>query len=214
MPSPEPGTGMKRRVTTSDKANKAQRLNKNRRTAPAVIRRRDSAATDLQKKLDQRSRELAEARRHLAESLDQQTATSEVLRVISASPGDLGPVFQAILEKATRICEAKFGTLYLFDGEAFHFAAEVGAPREYAEFQKQRGRFKPGPGSPLVRVMREKQVSHSADTVADAVRSTASRLAGARSIVGVPMLKDNELIGAITIYRQEEIGRASCRERV
>ena len=75
----------------------------------------------------------------LTESLEQQTATSEVLSVISSSPGDLEPVFQTMLENAVRICEAKFGSLYRFDGENFQFAAEVGTPLEYATFQKDRG---------------------------------------------------------------------------
>ena len=91
--------------------------------------------------------------RELGELLEQQTATAEVLQVISTSPGELEPVFQAMLENATRICEAKFGVLYRFDGEAFHFAAEVGAPVEYAEFNRQRGAFQPVPGGQLDRVM-------------------------------------------------------------
>jgi two-component system, NtrC family, sensor kinase len=81
------------------------------------------------------------------ESLEQQTATSEVLKVISSSPGDLEPVFNAILQNATRICEAKFGTLFLRDGEAFRFAAETGTPRELAEFNKRREAVVPTPDS-------------------------------------------------------------------
>jgi hypothetical protein len=85
-----------------------------------------------------------------------------VLRVISSSPGELEPVFQAMLENAVRICEAKFGVLYRFDGGAFHFAAEVGTPQEYREFNQQRGAFQPIPGGQLERVMLTKQVSHTA----------------------------------------------------
>jgi GAF domain-containing protein len=139
----------------------------------------------------------------LRESLEQQTATSEVLQVISKSPGDLEPVFQAMLANATSICEAKFGVLYRFDGEAFHFAAEVGAPTEYAEFNRQRGAFQPVPGGQLERVMLTREVCHTADDAASAVPGIAARLGGARTQVGVPMLKDGELIGAIIIYRQE-----------
>ena len=103
----------------------------------------------------------------LRESLEQQTATSEVLQVISSSPGDLKPVFQTMLENAVRICEAKFGSLFRFDGEHFHFAAEVGTPLEYADFERNRGPIKPPPGSHLDRVMRTKRVSHSADYAAE-----------------------------------------------
>jgi GAF domain-containing protein len=141
--------------------------------------------------------------RELSESLEQQTATSEVLRVISASPGDLEPVFQAMLTNAMRICEAEFGLLYRFDGTRFHPAAGVGTPPEYAEFIKQRGAFTPEPGSRLDDVMRTKQVSHSVDHAADAIPGPAARLGGARSTVEVPMLKDEELIGAFVVYRQE-----------
>jgi GAF domain-containing protein len=139
----------------------------------------------------------------LRESLEQQTATADVLRVISSSPGDLEPVFQAMLQNAVRICEAKFGSLLHFDGEAFRFAAEVGTPREFADFSRKRGPFRPLPGSHLDRLMRTKQVSHTADYAADAIASPPVTLGGARSTVDVPMLRDDELIGAFSIYRQE-----------
>jgi GAF domain-containing protein len=139
----------------------------------------------------------------LRESLQQQTATSEVLSVISASPGELEPVFEAMLENAVRICEAKFGELFRFDGQAFHFASEVGTPAELVEFQRQRGPFQPEPGTHLDRVIRTKQVSRTADTAAEAVLIAPAKYGGARSIVAVPMLKDDALIGAISIFRQE-----------
>ncbi len=139
----------------------------------------------------------------LRESLEQQTATSEVLQVISSSPGDLEPVFQAMLENATRICEAKFGILFRVDGKTYHFAAEVGTPLEYAEFSRQRGPFVPDPGTFNDRVLQTKQVCHTEDYAADSILGRAARLGGARSTIGVPMLKDDVLIGAILIYRQE-----------
>jgi hypothetical protein len=90
------------------------------------------------------------------------------LGVISSFPGELEPVFQAMLENAVRLCEARFGTLFRFDGETFDFAAEVGAPPEYAEFQKLRGQhFQSVPGGPLEQIRRTKQVSHTADAAAD-----------------------------------------------
>jgi GAF domain-containing protein len=139
----------------------------------------------------------------LRQSLEQQTATSEVLSVISSSPGELEPVFQAMLENAVRICEAKFGALYRIDGEKFHFAAEVGTPLEFVEHQRRRGPFQPSPGSQLERVLRTRQVSHTDDATVEFASRPAATLAGARSTVAVPMLKDDVLIGAIFIYRTE-----------
>ena len=147
--------------------------------------------------------ELRQRTTDLSESLEQQTATSEVLRVISSSPGELEPVFQAMLENAVRICEAKFGALYRIDGEKFHFAAEVGTPLEFVEHQRRRGPFQPSPGSQLERVLRTKQVSHTDDATVEFASRPAATLAGARSTIAVPMLKDNVLIGAIFIYRTE-----------
>ena len=147
--------------------------------------------------------ELRQRTTDLSELLEQQTATSEVLKVISSSPGELEPVFHAMLENATRICEANFGTLYRFEGNAFHLAAQVDTPPEYAEFLKQRGPFQPTPGGLLDRVTRTKQVNHTADETVEAVPGAPARFGGARSRVCVPMLKENALIGAISIYRQE-----------
>jgi adenylate cyclase len=139
----------------------------------------------------------------LRQSLEQQTATSEVLQVISSSPGELEPVFNAMLANATRICEAKFGTIFQFDGERFRCMAEVGSPPVFAEFLKQQGSFQPLKGSHLDRIMRTKQVIHTADYAAEGIPSPKVKFGGARSTVDVPMLKDNELVGAFSIYRQE-----------
>ena len=146
--------------------------------------------------------ELRQRTDDLTEALEQQTATSEVLRVISSSPGELEPVFNAMLENATRICDAKFGTLFRYDGELFHRVAGVGTPPALVEFQRQLGPFKYA-GSLLGRVARTKMVGHSADELADPDPGPSATHGGARSVVGVPMLKDNELVGAIVIYRQE-----------
>jgi two-component system NtrC family sensor kinase len=140
----------------------------------------------------------------LSEALEQQTATSEVLRVISSSPGALEPVFQTMLENAVRICEAKFGVLNLHENGLLRVGAMHNVPSAFAEFLRGRpDGYKPMPGSPPDRVMRTKQVSHTADNSAEAIPGRAATLGGARSTVCAPMLKDDVLIGTITIYRQE-----------
>ena len=150
----------------------------------------------LEQKVEDRTRELTE-------SLEQQTATSEVLRVISASPGDLAPVFDAMLHNAIRICQAKFGTMYRFEDGKFHLAAQFGSTPELVEAQRQRGAFEPTPGTLLDSLMRTKIVCHTADYATEPGQSLPARLGGARSTVCVPMLKDEELVGAFAIYRQE-----------
>jgi GAF domain-containing protein len=147
--------------------------------------------------------ELRQRTGDLTESLEQQTATSEVLKVISSSPGELDPVFDAMLENATHICDAKFGTLMRFDGEKFTPAAHFGTPPELIEFQRQRGPYRPPAGSMLDRVIQTRQVSHTVNRGEIPAPSPAAKLGGARSLIAVPMLKEQALIGAITIYRQE-----------
>jgi signal transduction histidine kinase len=108
-----------------------------------------------------------------------------------------------MLENATRICEAKFGTLFRIEGDVFHLAAQVGTPPELAEFQRQRGPFVPDTGSLFLDAVRTKQVSRITDYAAKAPSAPPVKLGGARSFVAVPMLKDDLLIGLIAIYRQE-----------
>src|SRR5205814_10609765 len=108
----------------------------------------------------------------------------------SSSPGKLEPVFQSMLENAVRVCEAKFGSLFRFDANAFHLAATVGAPPELVEAQRQRVPTGPTPGGLLDRTMRTKQVSHTVDATVDPVVGLAAKFGGARSTVCVPMLKD------------------------
>ena len=148
-------------------------------------------------------KELRQRTDDLSESLEQQTATSEVLRVISSSPGELEPVFQTMLANATRVCEAKFGTMYRYDNDAFHPAATLNTPPAFAEYVQQRGSFLPPPGTPLDRLLRTKEVIRTADDSAAETPSPSARLAGAKSHIAVPMFKNDELAGAIVIYRQE-----------
>jgi signal transduction histidine kinase/CheY-like chemotaxis protein len=146
--------------------------------------------------------------RDLSEALEQQTATSEVLRVISGSPGDLQPVFQAILANATRLCGAKFGTLYLCDGDAFRAAAFHNAPVAFVEARKDK-LLRPGPGTTLGDAARTKRVAHVLDSMVrepyrqrDPFVVAGAELGGYRTIMSVPMLKEDTLVGVISIYRQ------------
>jgi GAF domain-containing protein len=140
--------------------------------------------------------------RELSDTLEQQMATSEVLGVISSSPGELQPVFDAMLANATRICEAKFGDLYLREGDAFRMAATHDSPSAYAA-ARRRGPLRPPPDAPLGLVAITKQVAHIANitTIPSYVEGhpfvvAGVELAGYRTVLAVPMLKDNELIGA------------------
>jgi class 3 adenylate cyclase/putative methionine-R-sulfoxide reductase with GAF domain len=139
----------------------------------------------------------------LHESLQQQTATSEVLSVISSSPGELEPVFEAMLQNATRICDAQFGVMCRYENGVFHPAAILNAPEAFAEFMWQRGSFLPPATTPLDRLLQTKGVIYTADVAAESNLSSPARLGGARSLVAVPMLKEDKLVGAIIIYRQE-----------
>ena len=140
----------------------------------------------------------------LRESLQQQTATADVLKVISSSPGELKPVFQAMLENATRICEAKSGTLVLREGDAFRLVALHGASAAFSEERLRQPMIRPGPGHHLIRLVETKKVVHITDLLADqAAAPTAAKFGGARTLLTVPMLKDNEVIGGFGIYRQE-----------
>src|SRR5262245_29062838 len=139
----------------------------------------------------------------LSESLEQQTATSKVLSVISSSPGDLEPVFQAMLENATRICDAKFGFLFRYDDGAFQPMAMLNVPPALTDFMRQRGPYRPEPGLPLHRLLQTKRAVHTIDQATEKVQTPAAKLAGARSHISVPMLKEGEIVGAISIYRQE-----------
>jgi class 3 adenylate cyclase len=156
--------------------------------------------------------QVAALTRELKESLEQQTATSEVLKVISSSPSELKPVFEAILENATRICEAKFGNLFLYADNSFRIAAQKNAPPAYAERWRQRPVLVVGdnPHNPLDRLAASKSVIDMPDLMAeqgyierDPRFVALVEAAGARTHLAVPMLKDNELAGAISIFRQD-----------
>jgi signal transduction histidine kinase len=178
---------------------------------PVVIDRPDTqTASPRPRQADQDPNIIIEGlRRHLDEALEQQAATAEVLTVISSSPGQLEPVFQTILANATRICGARFGTLYLRDGDSFRAAAFHNAPPAFIAARKDR-LIQPDPGSTLGQAATTKRVAQVLDsTKREAYRRgdpfvvAGADLGGYRTIVSVPMVKENELIGVISIYRQE-----------
>jgi GAF domain-containing protein len=154
--------------------------------------------------------ELRQRTDDLTESLEQQTATSEVLRVISSSPNDLGPVFQSILQNAVHICDANFGTLSLYEGDAFRMVATHNVPPAFAELRRRQPLFRP---RLMLRMAETKQVLHIADTAqyaasepVDPDTSAFATLSEVRTVIAVPMLKDDIVIGAIVIYRKEVKG--------
>src|SRR5262249_15555024 len=180
------------------------------RHALPVTRHRGPTAADLQKQLGHRTRELADAQKHLTEALEQQTATSEVLQVISASPGELEPVFDAILANATRLCEAKFASLLLGEGDQFRRVSVHNAPPALLEHWRHTPLVRPHPESILGRAALTKQVAHVEDirtTLAYRDRDPFSvagvELGGYRTVLSVPMCRKNALVGVISVYRQQ-----------
>jgi len=147
----------------------------------------------------------------LRQSLEQQTATSEVLGVISSSPGELEPVFDAMLANATRVCEASYGALWACEGDGFRNVALHGAlPADYAAELRRMANFRPHSETPLARVARTKVTVHTADMSTeksyidrDPLAVAGVEVAGIRTLLCVPMLKDQELVGVIVIYRRE-----------
>src|SRR5262249_45460141 len=154
--------------------------------------------------------ELRQRTDDLSESLEQQTATSEVLKVISSSPGDLEPVFNIMLTNAVRNCEAKFGTMVRAEEGGYRVVAMHGPPPAYAAERRRNPMLRIGPTNPLARITKSKQLLHITDIRLDQAyldRDPAFVVladdAGARTLLMVPMLKEDKLIGAIAIYRQE-----------
>jgi class 3 adenylate cyclase/putative methionine-R-sulfoxide reductase with GAF domain len=152
--------------------------------------------------------QVAELTRELNEAQEQQTATSEVLQVISSSPGDLQPVFGAMLENAVRICDAAFGNIYRWDGETSSLVASNNMPPAFADYCKRSPIFRSG--TPTGRMVTSKTVVHITDCATsqdyvdrDPAMVAAVKLGGVRTFLAVPMLKDDELIGAFALSRQE-----------
>ena len=164
----------------------------------------------LLNELRQRTTDLTERTAQLTEALEQQTATSEVLQVISSSPGNLEPVFAAMLENAARICDANFGNIFRWDGDALHLIATHNTPPSFAEYRKRQP-LPLKPNLPFARMVAAKTVVHCADAAAlpayveqhDPEVTAAVEFGNIRTFVAVPMLKEDKLIGALIVYRQE-----------
>ena len=199
------GDAMKRRSKAGGELTKGRRRTApkpERRNAPKAVPRSNSSPSS-------EDTVVARLTRELRETTQQHTATSEILRVISNSPADLQPVFQAMLKNAVRLCDAKFGNIYRWDGDALHLVATQNVP---AAFVQVRGRspLRPSPQTPTGRMIAAKTVVHVADMRAE--KAYADRdpyivagveLGRVRSALVVPMLKDDELIGSFSVYRQE-----------
>jgi signal transduction histidine kinase len=154
--------------------------------------------------------QLGRALRERDEALEQQTATSEVLKVISSSPGKLEPVFETMLANAVRVCGANFGIMDRYDGDAYCNVAMHNVPPAFAEMRRSNPVIRPSPGTGLDRVRRTKKVVQILDLKSEQTyrdrapaRVALVELAGARTLLVVPMLKDDVLLGTIAIYRQE-----------
>src|SRR5262245_55576804 len=193
---------MRRRSRAGPERAKSQRrkTTQKRRGGLKTTCPRNSSAADHKTQSD-----VAQFTRERDEALERETATAEVLRVISSSPGELEPVFQAMLANAMRICEAKFGTMFEFADGAYRALWALGVPPGLAEYNREWRVW--GPDTGLSQVALTKRTVHVADAragrVRDPGRMAAIELGGARSFVVVPMLKENALIGAVTIFRQE-----------
>jgi class 3 adenylate cyclase len=180
-----------------------------RNNAPTAAPPASSTLADLQGQVSILTRELADAREQLAAALQQQTASSEVLNVISSSPGELQPVFDTILQEATRVCQANFGLMIRYEERTPHPIAFFGVPQAYVELAERGGEL--SEHAPSARVARTKQIVHVADFTKEYAYAVerhpmavaGAEIAGIRTLLVVPMLKEGDLIGNISIYRQE-----------
>jgi two-component system, NtrC family, sensor kinase len=181
---------------------------KRRKTTGEAASRRSAA--DLQKQLDRRTRELAKTRKLLKEALQQQGATSEVLQIINSSAVELASVFDAMLKRAMRLCEAAFGGLWVFEGDRYVAQALCGVPPAYASYLRNTN-LVPGPHTAPYRFLQgERSAIQSVDLAAeepyltgDPQRRALVDLGGARAALQVPLVRDELVLGVITVYRQE-----------
>ena len=191
---------MKRRSKVS-----GERINKRRRKTPEPKRRRAPKA--LATSSDAEEKEVTRLSRELTDERKQRTATSEVLRLLSGSHGDLNHLFDSILASATNLCQANFGTLSLCEGDAFRIVATHNVPPGLAELRRREPLVRAGP---LLRMAETKRLLHIADYTeyvashpTDSDAAAFAKLTGVRTVLEVPMLKGDDVVGAIVIYRTE-----------
>src|SRR6516165_11885752 len=178
------------------------------RRGPQMSATPDSTLANPEQRIADLERQLAERKAERDAALQRETATAEVLQVINSSPSDLAPVFDAMLEKATRLCEAVFGTLSIWDGERFHWVAFRGLPTELVEALKQLAMIPVGDRRTVAdRIVRGEMVISMPDLREAEHRGVPMAQAflrhGARSCVTVALRKEERLLGLITIYREE-----------
>ncbi|HEX9072239.1 MAG TPA: GAF domain-containing protein, partial [Pseudolabrys sp.] len=197
---------MRRRDKAGGEAVKTRRrkmVTLKHRNGPKVVRRRSATTASLKT-------EVARLTRELTEALRQQTVSSEVLRLISGSHTELTRIFETILANATKLCDANFGVLTVYEGDAFRVVALHNAPPAFVELRRREPVMRAGP---LMRIAVTKQPIHISDLSAqhpsfkqdDADSAAFSALAGVRTVVVVPMLKEQELVGTIGVYRREVV---------
>jgi class 3 adenylate cyclase len=212
---------MKRRSGAGSDPGKARRrktVPRKRASGPLAVPRRSSSTGDMETKIAQLTienarlvDELSQRTADLSEALDQQKAASEVLQAIGGFPGDLEPVFASMLQNAVRICDAKFGNIYRWDGDTLHLVAAFNTPPAFAKARGSTPLRRPGPKTVVGRMVATKAVIHVADLAAEhayikdrvSPAVAAVELGGVRTILAVPMLNKSELIGSFTVYRQE-----------
>ncbi|HEX4410422.1 MAG TPA: GAF domain-containing protein [Xanthobacteraceae bacterium] len=193
--------------------NKAAKTRRKARTVkPRRKEPRRSAAKNASARHSDGNRKNGTARlkRELDEAVQAQSATTQVLQMIASLHGDLQPVFDAVLANAMRLCDAEFGNIYRWDGEALYLVAWRNTPAAFAAY-RTRAPFRPSTTSLIGRMVRTKSVMHVADAAdnpdyterRDPSLIAAIELGGVRTYLGVPMMKEDQVIGAITIFRQE-----------
>jgi transcriptional regulator with GAF, ATPase, and Fis domain len=194
---------MKRRSKAGDEAIKGRRPKMpkpTRRNAPNVQTRSKVSPATEETEVVRLTRELSEERR-------QRTATSEVLHLLSGSHGDLSRLFDTILTNATNLCQANFGTLFLYEGDAFRVVAQHNAPPAYAELRQREPLVRARPMLCMAETKQSVQLVDVRDYVAsnpaDKDAAAFAKVSGVRTVISVPMLKNGEMVGAITSYRQE-----------